>query len=144
MNLRNTISKILSENVADKFMKMIDEVGLVKASQYIGFYELKKHLGNSPEFQEKIIEAISDYVIEKHDSWLSLNDSEESFLYNQISETEEEQIEYLTDEGVVVVCYKFISDSAGWDHLEEYDIPYVMLSESILEHILKMIIDNKI
>ena len=143
MNLRNTISKILNENVAAKFMKMIDEVGLVKASQYIGFYELKKHLGNSPEFQEKIIDTISDYAKE-HDNWLSLNDAEESFLYQKLSDGVDEQIEYLTDEGVVVVCYKFISDSAGWDHLEEYDIPYVMLSESTLEHILKLIIDNKI
>ena len=143
MSIKQTIRKVLNENVAAKFMKMIDEVGLVKASQYIGFYELKKHLGNSPEFQEKIIDAISDYAKE-HDNWLSLNDAEESFLYQKLSDGVDEQIEYLTDEGVVVVCYKFISDSAGWDHLEEYDIPYVMLSESTLEHILKLIIDNKI
>lgn len=145
MNLRRNIRKVLNENLQTKFIKIIDEIGIVKASQYVGFHQLKKYLGDTPEFKQKIIEGIIDYVVEEHNSWLNLNDSGESFLFEKNSEGIEEQIEYLSNDVVTVVIYQFINQSiAGWDYLDEYDLDYQNVPLPHLEHILKLIINNKI
>jgi hypothetical protein len=140
MGLKDTIRKILKEDTQQKTIKLIDKIGFVDASKYVGGYNnLKKLLGDYELPKNIKIDTIKT-LISNTDEGISLFD----FVGGPIPYREDNngyyhQIEYLGPTKAIINVY------GGYDNgidAGEYGITYESLPNKSLEDIFEIILDE--
>ena len=103
----------------------------------MGGYDVIKNILGEDILKDKKIDTIDDFVFE-NDSWFNLNQYNREFIY-KIKENEEEQVEYLSGEGAVIVVYE--KDGNEWNQIDEYTVWYGDLPEIIFDKIFNIVVE---
>jgi hypothetical protein len=127
---------LLKEDSQQKILSLINKHGIGSIIDMVGGYSKLKELVGDNLTKEMKIDVIISYT-EKNDGWVSLNDSDDDFVYKE-TEDGEKFIEYLTSEGVVVVTYEKQGDD--WEKIDEYYIWYGHLPDNIFDKIFDLVI----
>lgn len=137
-SIMGVISESSSEHMKDKIMGLIKSYGLSGAAKLIGGYDVLEKLIGKNDLKQMKLDVIMKYV---NNGWVNLNESGDSFIYD-VTEDEEEQIEYLSRSGAVVVGYRKIGDE--WENISEYTIWYEYLPDIVFDKIFELIVEDNI
>jgi hypothetical protein len=138
MTLQETIRKVLREGVDDKIINMVNSLGIITASKFVGGYDkLFQILGDHDLTKDMKIRLIKEFIVKKSQGSgvgvIELIPFEVHGEYLHV-------IEYLYDDSVVVRIW---GDDYDTDE-GNYNVSYEELPENIINEIFSIIITELI
>lgn len=140
MKLRETIRKVLREGLDDKIINLVNSVGIMSATSFVGGYEkLFKILDKYEVTNDMKIRLIKDYVGDKDGVGLN-NINMEDIMFKD-DDNEQHVVIYLENNGVLVNIWSghdYDTDSG------EYILSYEELPDNVIDEIYSAVISELI
>jgi hypothetical protein len=136
MTLQETIRKVLKENLDDKIINMVNSLGIMTASKFVGGYKkLFKILDKYGVTKDMQIKLIKDYIGNRDGLGLyEINLAD--ILFKEVND-EAHFVVYLEKDGALIQIWSgYDNDTDGG----EYKINYEELPDNVIDEIYDVII----
>lgn len=137
MSIKQTIRKVLKEGVKEKMIKLIDEHGLISATNFVGGWNtLKKMLGDYQINTKLMIDFIKDLTREY--GGLSVFDFDESPIFYNKTKTEYREIPYFGTSHVTVQVW----NNETFNDEGDFHVPYENLDDATIMEIFELLLEQ--